>query len=73
MLDGASETLPLVQGVLCELSLIALYEGQRLWMEMIHRFESDGFVLWSIQRGHTDPRDGRMLQVDAAFFRPALL
>lgn len=73
VLDGASKTLPLVAGVVCELSLIALYEGQRLWMDMIHRLESEGFVLWSIQRGLTDPRDGRTLQVDATFFRPIVL
>ena len=73
VLDGASKTLPLVGGVLCELSLIALYEGQRLWMDMIHRLESEGFMLWSIQRGFTDPRDGRTLQVDASFFRAILL
>jgi len=73
VLDGASETLPKVQGVHCELSLVPLYEGQRLWMDVIHRLEREGFVLWSIQRGFTDPRDGRTLQVDAAFFRPELL
>ncbi len=69
VLDGARETLPHVQGVLCELSLVPLYEGQRLWMDMIHRLETEGFTIWSIQKGFTDPRDGRTLQVDATFFR----
>jgi len=69
ILDGAREMLPHVQGVLCELSLVPLYEGQRLWMDMIQRLEGEGFTLWSIQRGFTDPRDGRTLQVDATFFR----
>lgn len=71
VLDGARETLPKFQGVLCELSLIPLYDGQRLWMDLIRRLEIEGFVLWSIQRGFTDPRDGRTLQVDATFFRSA--
>lgn len=69
VLDGAREILPLMQGIVCELSLVPLYESQRLWMDIIHRLENDGFTLWSIQRGFTDPRDGRLLQIDATFFR----
>jgi hypothetical protein len=69
VLDGARENLSKFQGVLCELSLIELYQGQKLWMDLIHRLEMEGFILWSIQRGFTDPRDGRTLQVDATFFR----
>ena len=69
VLDGAHETLAKAQGLLCELSLIPLYEGQRLWMEMLQRIEAEGFTLWSIQKGFTDPRDGRTLQIDAIFFR----
>ena len=69
VLDGASETLKNAQGVLCEISLVPLYDGQRLWMDMLQRFENEGFTLWSIQKGFTDPRDGRSLQVNAIFFR----
>lgn len=69
VLDGARETLPRMQGVLCELSLVPLYEGGCLWMDMIRRLAAEGFTLWSIQKGFTDPRDGRTLQVDATFFR----
>ena len=69
VLDGAVETLSRVCGVLCELSLIPLYEDQRLWMDMIRRLEGEGFTLWSIQKGFTDARDGRTLQIDAVFFR----
>lgn len=69
VLDGAREILPFVQGVLCELSLIPLYGSQRLWKDIIQRLENDGFKLWSIHRGFTDPRDGRTLQIDAVFFR----
>ncbi len=69
VLDGAIEILPSVQGVLCELSLIPLYESQRLWKDVVNRLENAGFKLWSIHRGFTDPRNGRMLQIDAVFFR----
>jgi len=69
VLDGASEILPRVRGVLCELSLVPLYEGQRLWLDIKQRLEQEGFVLWAIQQGFIDPDDGRTLQVDAIFFR----
>jgi hypothetical protein len=69
VLEGAQKTLPLVHGAYCELSTVSLYEGQRLWLDMIDRLSKEGFTLWSIQRGFTDRQDGRMLQADAAFFR----
>lgn len=69
VLDGAQETLPHIQGILCELSLVPLYEGQHLWLDIISRLEREGFMLWSIQKGLTDLRDGRTLQLDAIFFR----
>ena len=55
-------------GVLCELSLVVLYEGQHLWREMIDRLEAAGFILWGLQPGFMDQR-GRNLQCDAIFFR----
>ncbi|MGB4268684.1 MAG: FkbM family methyltransferase [Spirochaetota bacterium] len=69
VLDGAAQILSLIKGIQCEMSLVLLYDGQKLWMDMIHRLENDGFTLWSIQKSFTDPRDGRMLQIDAIFFR----
>ena len=69
VLDGAAETLNRTQGVLCELSLVPLYAGQHLWQEVMGRLEAQGFTLWAIQPGFTDPRDGRTLQVDGIFFR----
>lgn len=69
VLDGMAETLPRSAGILCEMSLVPLYEGQRLWEEIIARLRSSGFTLWSVQQGFTDPRDGRTLQLDGIFFR----
>ncbi|HEX5049764.1 MAG TPA: FkbM family methyltransferase [Gammaproteobacteria bacterium] len=69
VLDGAAQSLPRLCGVLCELSLVELYEGQHLWRDVIERLELGGLTLWNIQPGFADPRDGRTLQVDAVFFR----
>jgi FkbM family methyltransferase len=69
VLEGATETLKRAQGVLLELSLVPLYDGQRLWREIIERMETEGFTLWAIQKGFTDPRTGRSLQINAIFVR----
>ncbi len=69
VLDGAQQSLQKAKGVLCELSLIPLYEGGHLWRDLIDRLQSEGFVLWAIQKGFIDPRNGRSLQVDAVFLR----
>lgn len=69
VLDGAQETLAKARGVLCELSLVPLYEGQRLWLDVIKRLRLEGFNLWAIQKGIIDPCDGQALQINAIFFR----
>ena len=69
VLNGAEETLKHAQGILCELSLVPLYEGQRLWLDIIHRLEGEGCRLWSVDQGFIDYENGRTLQIDAIFFR----
>lgn len=69
VLDGAKEILPKVRGILMEVSLIPLYEGQRLWQESIARLEAEGFVLWALEPVFVDSANGRTLQMDALFFR----
>lgn len=73
VLEGAAQTLKQVCGVLCELSLVPLYEGQRLWLEIIECLESKGFSLWACQKGFTDPRTGQTLQMDCIFVRRDVL
>lgn len=73
VLDGALDTLKIAKGVLCELSLVPLYEGQRLWLDVIERLEAEGFVLWALQQGFTDSRTGQSLQMDAIFLRRELV
>jgi len=69
IIDGARNTLSKAKAVLCELSLVELYEGQELWIEMIRKFEELGFHLWTIQKGFSNPLNGQTLQVDAIFIR----
>lgn len=68
VLDGANTILPKLRGVHCEISLVPLYAGQRLWVEVLNRLEKVGLTLWNLQPGFTDMNKGRTLQIDATFF-----
>lgn len=69
VLEGARKTIPQITGILCEMSLVPLYAGQRLWRDVLSWVEGEGFALWALQTGFTDPVDGRTLQMDGLFFR----
>lgn len=69
VLDGARDTLPHIKGIMAELSLVPLYEGQHLWREVIDRLEAAGFTLWGFVPTFSDISQGRTLQVDGIFYR----
>ena len=69
VLDGACDILPHIKGVLVELSLVPLYDGQHLWREVIDRLETEGFTLWAFVPTFSDVSQGRTLQVDGIFYR----
>lgn len=70
VLAGAAATLPLLRGLQLELSLTPLYAGEATLAEVAADLERAGFLLHGLTPGFTDPRDGRVLQVDALFARP---
>ena len=69
VLDGAPQALKKCKGVLTELSLVPLYDGQKLWIECIERLKNLDIKLYSIQPGFTEPKTGKTLQVDGIFFK----
>lgn len=69
VLDGARDTLPHIKGILVELSLVPLYDGQHLWRDVIDRLEAAGFALWAFKPVMSDFGLGRTLQVDGIFYR----
>jgi hypothetical protein len=71
--DGAVAILSKVRGIQMELSLVQLYEGQRLWRECIERLEAEGSAVWILQPMFFDPITGRTLQYDGLFFRPRVV
>ena len=69
VLKGASHTIKDTKAILCELSLVELYEGQKDWKELLNYMEYHGFDLWSLQPGFCHPDTGQMLQADGIFVR----
>jgi len=69
VLKGADQVLSNFKGILVEVSLAELYEGQKNWIEIIDYLKSHGFKIWSIDRGFTNKKNGKTLQVDLVFFR----
>lgn len=68
---GASVTLAAVKALECELSYVALYEGQPLFAEVVEWLRSAGFALAGLEPVHSDPRTGELLQVNGLFVRAA--
>jgi FkbM family methyltransferase len=69
VLEGATRVLTACRAVHCEMSLLPLYEGQILAMELWSLLAAKGFEPWSLEPGFRDPVTLRMLQVDGAFVR----
>lgn len=69
VLDGAEMCLDKIDGLLLEMSLVPLYEGQRLWKDILDRLEGEGFVLWQILPGFSEPTSSQTLQFDGVFYR----
>jgi len=69
VLQGAPGLLQRAAGLQIEMSLVPLYEGQLLYVELDARLRALGFDLWSLAPAFVDPRNGRMLQMDATYFR----
>ncbi len=70
VLNGASNFINQVKGLLVETSLVKLYEGQILFKDIYGRITNMGFEMHGIEPAFVDKQSGRILQVDAIFFRP---
>lgn len=69
VLNGADGIMDRIVGIQLELSLVPLYRGQRLWDDLTEWLKHLGFELWAISPVLVDPQSGRLLQLDATFFR----
>lgn len=69
VLKGATNILSKIKGMKIELSLVPLYEGQLLFLDMLDYINDLGFELYDILPGFRDRQSGRLLQFDGIFFR----
>jgi FkbM family methyltransferase len=72
VLAGAGERLREFAVIQLEMSLVELYEGQKLFDDLKRELEDKSFEVWSLLPGFTDPESGRMLQCDGIFVREDL-
>jgi FkbM family methyltransferase len=68
VLAGASEIIPNLVGLQVELSLVNMYEGQKLFAEMLTEIQKTGFELYLLTPA-SRLKTGRWLQADCVFFR----
>jgi FkbM family methyltransferase len=69
VLNGAPHVLQTAVAVQLELSLVPLYENQKLWLEYLERLSELHFNLFFAYPAFTDDRTGQTLQWDAMFVR----
>lgn len=69
VLKGATRLLPRVAGLQLELSLVPLYDGCPMMMDMVTYVQQLGFELFNLSPTFKDPRTGRLLQADGFFVR----
>lgn len=69
VLEGAKNSLPYIDTIQIEMSLIPLYQDGLLFDEMYRYLKSFGYVLVSVEPAFTDERTGQLLQVDSIFHR----
>jgi FkbM family methyltransferase len=67
VLDGATNALSRCVWLEIELSLEELYTGQRLFPELLNRLSGAGFNLTQLEPVFSDPRTGKLLQVNGLF------
>lgn len=59
----------MVKGIQVELSTIPLYEGQKLYYDIIDFLVKKGFILYAVGQIFTDKSTGRLLQFDGFFVK----
>jgi FkbM family methyltransferase len=69
VLEGASNVMDQIYGLVTELSFAELYAGQSSPVQILEQLSRQGFDVWDVWRGYSHPKTYRLNQVDALFFR----
>ena len=66
---GAKDLVRQAIGLQLEMSIYPMYESQLLFNEFFTKIEKLNFELWDIERTFSNPKSGKILQIDAIFFK----
>ncbi|MEC5293426.1 MULTISPECIES: FkbM family methyltransferase [unclassified Aurantimonas] len=69
VMAGAPDTLAAAGGVMTELSLTSLYDGQPRAQEVLETIYQAGFEVWDIWPGYRNPQTHRLNQIDVVCFK----
>ena len=67
ILQGARNSLPNIRLIEMEMSLITLYEGESLFLDVCARMQEKGYDLVNVEPEFFDPQTGQTLQVNGIF------
>ena len=69
VLKGAADSIPGIDAILLECSLVSLYDGDKTFEYYFDFFKRNGFELFDIETGFFNKVTGQLLQFDALFIR----
>jgi FkbM family methyltransferase len=69
VLKGAINSLQRIDAVKLECSTVSLYDGDKTFEYYFDFFEKNGFELFDIETGFSNPVTGQLLQFDALFIK----
>lgn len=70
VLAGAQATLGRTAGMVIELSLTELYDGQPLAFDVLALLRAAGFAVYDISPAYRDPTSHKLEQIDVVLFHP---
>ena len=73
VLQGGRNNLRDIKAILCEVSLVELYKGQKLWLDMIETFKSINYEIVYVEKGFENNKNLRTLQLDIVFVNKKFL
>ena len=69
VIEGCLKSLDRISGFQMELSLVTLYTGETLMLDMIDLLRTLGFKLMILEAGHRNYETGELLQVEGYFYK----
>ena len=69
VLQGSLNSIQQINAIKLECSLVSLYDGDKTFEYYFDFFKKNGFELFDIETGFSNPVTGQLLQFDALFVR----